>query len=173
MPTELQLKRPIDGMNLVVIRELHTAASALGLRALLIGATARVVLIEHVLGLDAGRATRDVDFAFAMETWAQFEALKQRLIDQHGFTADPRAMQKLYYQSVGATLGIPVDLVPFGPIADERQEIRWPPDMAIVMNTAKLRGRTDIRCQRGDCSEPADRRRVIAKYCRAGSCSAG
>ncbi|UUZ51569.1 hypothetical protein LP420_20900 [Massilia sp. B-10] len=73
MPTELQLKRPIDGMNLVVIRELHTAASALGLRALLIGATARVVLIEHVLGLDAGRATRDVDFAFAMETWAQLK----------------------------------------------------------------------------------------------------
>jgi predicted nucleotidyltransferase len=136
MPTKLLLKRPLGGITLAVIRELHAATGALGHRAMLIGATARVVLIEHVLGLAAGRATRDVDFAFAMETWEQFEALRRRLIDQHGFTGDPRVTQTLFYQPVGAAQGIPIDLVPFGPLADEYEEIRWPPEMAVVMSTA-------------------------------------
>jgi hypothetical protein len=30
MTTELQLKRPIDGLTLAIIREIHAAASALG-----------------------------------------------------------------------------------------------------------------------------------------------
>jgi predicted nucleotidyltransferase len=68
MTTELQLKRPIDGVTLAIIREIQTAADALGHRAMLVGATARIILVEHVFGLPTGRATRDVDFAFAMET---------------------------------------------------------------------------------------------------------
>lgn len=136
MPTELGLKRPIDGLTVAIIREIHTAATALGHRAMLVGATARIILIENVCGLPTGRATKDVDFAFAMESWEQFEALRQRLIEQHGFEADPRVTHKLYYRPKGSAHGFPVDLVPFGPLGGEREEIRWPPEMKIVMNVA-------------------------------------
>lgn len=136
MPTELQLKRPIDGVTLTIMREVQIAAAALGHRAMLVGATARIILVENVFGLPTGRATKDVDFAFAMETWEQFEALRQRLIGQHDFRADAHVTHKLYYQPKGATHGIPVDLVPFGALGGEREEIRWPPEMAIVMNVA-------------------------------------
>lgn len=134
MPPELQLKRPIDGVTLAIIREIHSAAAALGHRAMLVGAAARIILVENVFGLPTGRATKDVDFAFAMETWEQFEALRQRLVGQHGFAADTRLAHKLYYRPEGAALGVPVDLVPFGALGGEREEIRWPPEMAIVMN---------------------------------------
>jgi predicted nucleotidyltransferase len=136
MTTELQLKRPIDGLTLAIIREIHAAASALGHRAMLVGATARIILVENVFGLPTGRATKDVDFAFALETWEQFETLRQRLISQHDFEADARVTHKLYYRPKGATHGIPVDLVPFGALGGEHEEIRWPPEMAIVMNVA-------------------------------------
>lgn len=136
MPPELQIKRPIDGVTLAIIREIHIAASALGHRAMLVGAAARIILVENVFGLPTGRATKDVDFAFAMETWEQFEALRQRLVGQHGFTADARLAHRLYYRPEGTAHGVPVDLVPFGALGGECEEIRWPPEMAIVMNVA-------------------------------------
>lgn len=136
MQAELQLKRAIDGVTVAIIREIHIAAAALGHRAMLVGATARIILVENVFGLSTGRATRDVDFAFAMETWEQFETLRQRLVDKHGFVEDVRVHHRLYYQPKDAAHGIPVDLVPFGALGGEREEIRWPPEMAIVMNVA-------------------------------------
>ncbi|MDM5179103.1 nucleotidyl transferase AbiEii/AbiGii toxin family protein [Massilia sp. DJPM01] len=136
MRTELQLKTPIDDATFAVIREIGHAAAALGHNALLVGATARIILVEHVFGLPAGRATRDVDFAFAIDTWDQFDALRQRLIGQHQFQADAHTLHKLYYRPTAAPHAIPVDLVPFGTLGGEREEIRWPPDMAIVMNVA-------------------------------------
>lgn len=134
MPTELQLKRPIEGLTAAIIREVTIAAAALGHRSMLVGAAARIILVENVFGLPAGRATRDVDFAFAMESWEQFEALRQRLIVDHEFEADAGVPHKLYYRPEGAIHGIPVDLVPFGTLGGEREEIRWPPEMKIVMN---------------------------------------
>lgn len=136
MPTELPLSRPIDGITVAIMRAIHSAAEALGHQAMLVGATARIILVENVFGLPSGRATRDVDFAVALESWEQFEALRQHLIAHHGFKVDARIAHKLYYQPPGAALGIPVDLVPFGPLGGEREEIRWPPEMAIVMNVA-------------------------------------
>jgi predicted nucleotidyltransferase len=136
MQTEFQLKRPIDGITLDIIRAIHDATTDLGHRAMLVGATARIILIEHVFGLPTGRATKDVDFAFAMDTWEQFDTLKQHLVDVYGFSADNRVLQKLYYRTDGAAYGIPVDLVPFGPLGGERGEIAWPPEMAVVMNVA-------------------------------------
>ena len=131
MPTELPLRRPVDGITVAIIRAIHSAAEALGHQAMLVGATARIILVENVFGLPSGRATRDVDFAVALENWEQFEALRQHLIAHHGFKADARIAHKLYYQPPGAAVGIPVDLVPFGPLGGEREEIRWPPEMAI------------------------------------------
>ncbi len=136
MAADLELKLPIDGLTLDIIREVCGAATALGHRAMVVGATARIILVEHVFGLPTGRATKDVDFAFAMENWEQFEALKQRLINRYGFEADAKAAQKLYYRPPGMDHGIPVDIVPFGALADEHEEIRWPPDMDFVLNVA-------------------------------------
>ena len=39
MQTEFELKRPIDGITLDIIRAVHDATTALGHRAMLVGAT--------------------------------------------------------------------------------------------------------------------------------------
>lgn len=51
--------RPIDPLIRLVIREVASAATDLGLDIFLVGATARILLLEHVFGLHTGRATRD------------------------------------------------------------------------------------------------------------------
>lgn len=123
-------------MTVAIVREISAAAKALGLPAMLIGATARIMLVENVFGLPTGRATRDVDVAFAMESWDQYEALRERLISQHGFAASRHNQHSIMYGAHGDKPGIPVDLVPFGSLSGAQEEIRWPPDMTVVMNMA-------------------------------------
>ncbi|MDQ1817061.1 hypothetical protein RBA41_27520 [Massilia sp. CCM 9210] len=57
-------------------------------------------------------------------------ALRQRLTGQHNVEADTLTRHKLYYGPTAAPYGISVDLVPFGALSGEREEIRWPPQMA-------------------------------------------
>jgi len=58
--------RPVDPKIVSVIAEIYKASAELGFQLLLVGATARIILLENVFGLNAGRATTDVDFAFAL-----------------------------------------------------------------------------------------------------------
>lgn len=82
-----KIDRPIDTLTLAILREVRDVATELGLEMFLMGATARIILLEHVYGLRTGRATRDVDFAFAVENWSQFQSVKQRLIATSRFEA--------------------------------------------------------------------------------------
>jgi len=106
---------------------------------LLVGATARVILLEHIFGLNPGRATRDVDFAFAVENWDQFNQIKQYLISTGKFRQVPYTAHKLLLRSNILGREFPVDLIPFGNIEDPDSIIAWPPDMTTVMNLAGYR----------------------------------
>lgn len=105
---------------------------------MIVGATARDLLLTHVFGIPPRRATHDVDFAVAVENWDQFEQLKSRLAARRGFIVDERMKQRLYYRG-GDDDRYPLDLVPFGGIADDANEIAWPPDMQVTMNIAGYR----------------------------------
>jgi predicted nucleotidyltransferase len=37
-------------------------------------------MLVNVYGLRPGRATRDIDFGIAVESWDQFQGLKERMI---------------------------------------------------------------------------------------------
>ncbi|MFP5390645.1 MAG: nucleotidyl transferase AbiEii/AbiGii toxin family protein [Gammaproteobacteria bacterium] len=126
--------RPLDPTLLHILRALDEEARAVGIDTMLIGATARDILLTHVFGLPTGRATRDVDFAVGVESWPHFEHLKQRLSAKRGFTASETSAQRLYYHNGPGDHGYPLDLVPFGALATDAGTIAWPPDMAIVMS---------------------------------------
>jgi predicted nucleotidyltransferase len=61
----LQIKpdKPLPSTLILVIRTLDDVAAALQLDYFLIGAMARDILLEHVYGVPASRATMDIDFA--------------------------------------------------------------------------------------------------------------
>jgi predicted nucleotidyltransferase len=87
-----------------------------------------------VFGIDAERATRDVDFAIALADWNEFESIKQTFIDSGNFQPGVGAVHRLYYRADQFGIAYPVDLIPFGEIESSGNTIAWPPDMAVVMN---------------------------------------
>ena len=92
-----------------------------------IGATARDLVLYHGYGIQAIRATHDIDLAVQVTSWQQFETLKTGLIETESFRAT-RMLQRLIYKD-----GIPVDIVPFG-LEPGSSSISWPPDHAVHLN---------------------------------------
>lgn len=127
---------PVDPVVIDILRSVAEEARAEGIDFMLVGATARDILLTHVFGLATRRATYDVDFAVAVMDWQQFAALRNRLIARGTFRPAGAAQQRLYYQRAKDDPEYPLDLVPFGLITQGGNEIAWPPDMQVVMNVA-------------------------------------
>jgi predicted nucleotidyltransferase len=84
--------RPVEPIALSVIQNIHKASKALGLPVFLVGAMARIILLENVHGLPPGRATTDVDFAFALDNWDQFTTITDSLLAEHAFIVPQHAV---------------------------------------------------------------------------------
>lgn len=128
--------RPVDPLTLMVIGEIHQAADRLGVPVFVVGAVARIILLEHVHGLSAGRTTSDVDCAFALDSWEQFHTIKAALLGNPQFNASEHVAHRVYFHAPGLTHPYKVDLIPFGGVETSHNTIAWPPDMAILMNVA-------------------------------------
>ena len=90
--------------------------------------------MTHVFGLDARRATNDVDFAIALESWERFNALKAALVASDEFTPSADKIHLLLYKPAEYGNAFPLDLIPFGGVEQEAHRIAWPPDMNVVMS---------------------------------------
>lgn len=119
-----------------ILRAVHQETAALGINYMIVGATARDILLTHVHGIAQRRATHDIDLAVAAESWGQFERLKSALATRDGFAASERMQQRIYYGGQEKEQGYPLDFVPFGGVERATNEIAWPPDMAVIMNVA-------------------------------------
>ena len=96
---------------------------------LLAGAMARDLLLVFAHGIPNKRATMDVDLAFLMESWKEFEALRQRLLAEDDFAEVPReGIHKLRFRRE-----LEVDILPFGGVENRDRTIALPPDNAFVM----------------------------------------
>lgn len=95
----------------MVIGEIQHAANRLGLPVFVVGAVARIILLENVHGLNAGRATTDVDFAFALDAWTQFHAIKTSLLENPRFTASAQLAHRVYFHAPGFAHPCTIDLV--------------------------------------------------------------
>lgn len=121
------------------MRAVADAAGQLGLAAFMVGATARIILLEHVIGLDSGRATRDIDFAFAVADWEQFQGLKRYLTTSAPCRELASVAQRLIFKPTDSRHDFIVDLIPFGGLERADNHIAWPPDMSVLMNVAGYR----------------------------------
>jgi predicted nucleotidyltransferase len=122
-----------------IIRVLHTLdpiAREADCTYFVAGATARDLILVNIHGLRPGRATRDIDFGIAVESWDRFALLKEGLVATGDFTSDRRALQRLTYSDQAAGFSLPVDLIPFRGVTAADGTIEWPPSRDIVMNVA-------------------------------------
>jgi len=135
-PHSIRADRPIDPITVEILSEVASAAAAEGVDHMLVGATARDLLLTHVFGLEVRRATHDLDFAVAVKDWEQFDALRAGLLSRNTFKNRESAKQRLYYKGKQDEYDYPIDLIPFGAISKGSNEIAWPPDLQTIMNVA-------------------------------------
>src|SRR5947199_10831765 len=107
------LNSAVDLSVVRVLRVLDPIARSSRCEYFLAGATARDLILVNVHGLRPGRATRDIDFGIAVESWDQFALLKERLAATGDFASDRRALQRLIYSDQATGISIPIDLIPF------------------------------------------------------------
>lgn len=132
----MQIIKPVGELTVEIVREIQKTSKALGVELLLVGAQAKVILLENIHGLNPGRATGDIDFAFAVESWEQFEQIKLSLIATGNFSELPKTAQRLLYKSSLIEHEYIVDIIPFGAVQDANNMIAWPPDMDVVMSVS-------------------------------------
>jgi predicted nucleotidyltransferase len=118
----------IDGKNVAIISEINTIARDLKLDFFIIGATARDILLQHAHDIHATRATLDIDIGVLVSDWGQFQTLKDALVRTGKFSSTRQA-QRLFYDDEW-----PLDIVPFGGIAEDNGSISWPPGHDIEMS---------------------------------------
>ncbi|MDI1297815.1 nucleotidyl transferase AbiEii/AbiGii toxin family protein [Methylotenera sp.] len=128
--------KPIGELTVEIAREINEVSKTLGLELLLVGAQARIILLENIYGLNPGGATRDIDFAFAVESWDQFNQIKQSLISTGQFRELTKEKQRLLYKSDLIQHEYIVDIIPFGAVQDDNNMIAWPPELDVVMSVS-------------------------------------
>lgn len=125
--TLLNIAGKIDPQTVATIETVSQVITSLAMPYVIIGATARDLVLHYGYGATIQRATHDVDFAIEVPNWAAFEILKERLCEQ-GFETT-RAQHRLV-----SPLDASVDIVPFGHIEDKQAAIAWPPTGETKMN---------------------------------------
>lgn len=94
----------------------------------IIGATARDIILE-LNHEQAGRATRDLDVAIAIENWDKYAEIEKDLVQLENFAKDTHQKQRFIYRQV-----YEIDLVPYGDIMQQDDKIYLPPEEDIAMN---------------------------------------
>lgn len=102
---------------------------------LLVGATARDILLSYANGIRIERATLDHDFAVAVADWKEFDDLRNALLSGGTFTEEKGVLHRLIFQPKGTKL----DLIPFSGVERSDRTIAWPPDQNEVLQVIGYR----------------------------------
>jgi predicted nucleotidyltransferase len=127
-----------DPFTLSILELIDRLLRDVKVRYMLVGATARDLLLYHVFGHAVTRATYDLDFAILVDSWEQFAIVKQMFLDIPGFIDKGRNAQRLYYQPFGALFETIIYIIPFGKLETAERTIAWPPDADVVMRALAI-----------------------------------
>lgn len=110
-----------------LLRKLTDSFNKMDREFYVIGATARDIIMQQLLNTESKRRTRDLDIAIAIPDWGTFEQVKQSLIAD-GFEKSRDMQQRFYYGEYE------LDIVPYGVVAKEDDNIYWPPEEVVAMS---------------------------------------
>lgn len=112
----------IGASDLALLRDFLRVTRARGTRCTLIGAGARVLLLDERWNVPRARATQDWDFVVQVESWEEYHALRAELV---GSAANRFTETEQSHRLVHAQGGL-LDLVPCGAIEDPPNVVTLP-----------------------------------------------
>ena len=132
MTTSLDVSEKLPKGLVEVYSQIHGIAAELSVPLLIVGATARDIILVHGYNAAIERGTKDVDFGIEVQSWEHYEALRSALIEA-GFTPHSKKAHQL---DTTDSDGLPweIDLIPFGGVSDDNDQIAWPPKQDFVMS---------------------------------------
>ena len=118
----------IDNPLLVeLLCQLNRTFSKIGSDFFVIGATARDIILRVLANTSARRKTKDLDIAIAVTDWDKYNEICQALIAD-GLEKSTHHAQRFYFGDYE------VDIVPYGAVAKDDDNIYWPPEETIAMS---------------------------------------
>ena len=136
-PLQLRADRPLEPDRHATLAALDGILNRLKCSYMLVGATARDILLYNVFGQRVLRATQDVDIAILIDSWDRFKTVKSEILSAPDFQPSTVQPYRVLHKTSGSASSTPVDILPFGEIATEAEAFRWPPpDTDLVMNAA-------------------------------------
>jgi predicted nucleotidyltransferase len=124
----INLSGKIDSFLLEIFTEIEKISKTLSIDFFVVGATARDIILEYGCGIPTIRATEDIDLGIQVSNWEEFSRFKEGLVKGGNFTST-KNIQRLKHKN-----GIPVDIIPFGEVANQKELFTWPPEHEIEMN---------------------------------------
>lgn len=125
----LDLSGKIDSLTLEILVRIVNVADSLNIPFFVIGAASREIILQYGYGITTPRATQDIDFGVQVSDWEHYQKLREELISTGKFMPDKKKAQRVLHEG-----RFPVDIIPFGGIADLDSSISWPPDHEVEMN---------------------------------------
>jgi len=110
--TLIDLSEHIDSTIVAIYSIIAQRAYALDIQFLVVGATARDLILESAYNIPPLRRTMDIDIGVRVKDWEQFEALKTNLI-QTGKIHPTRLAYRVNFRNE-----YPIDIIPFGRISE-------------------------------------------------------
>ena len=136
-PLQLRADRPLEPERYATLAALDGILKSLQCPYMLVGATARDILLYNVFGQRIFRATQDVDIGISIDSWERFDTVKSAILRAPDFQPSTAQPYRVLHKKHRAAYATPIDILPFGKIATEMEAFRWPPpDADLVMNVA-------------------------------------
>jgi predicted nucleotidyltransferase len=110
-----------ESQDELVLADLKSIFAPLDLPIMLVGASARILVFDRFY--KPGRFTEDLDIATQIPDWLTFDAVTQAMTQ-----AESALFQatKIPHRFQHIATGKVIDVVPFGPISEPGQRLRWP-----------------------------------------------
>lgn len=128
----IDISAKIDPVISDIYSRMNTICNDNGIRFYVVGASARDMILYYAYGIEAKRGTEDIDLGIQVTNWAELERVKAGLFASGYFRATGGDQTIRYENREGVS--IPIDIIPFGSIADSGNEVSWPPDYRMQMN---------------------------------------
>lgn len=125
--TSLKLFNNIDSKTLSLFKVVNKIINNLSIPYMVVGATARDLILYHVYDARIVRATTDIDFGIQVADWSSFNDLRKEFFN-NGFKETSSEQR---FKSPESKM---IDIVPFGKIEDNNSNVKWPPKGSIKMN---------------------------------------
>ncbi|MBJ7275733.1 nucleotidyl transferase AbiEii/AbiGii toxin family protein [Marinobacter salarius] len=128
--------KDLDPIQLKTYKAIKRVAVEKAVRFIIVGASARDLVMHHAYGAPIQRATLDIDLAVQVPDWASFESIGDSLIHE-GYTKTnlPHRLQGPH--------GAPIDILPFGSVESGDSIIAWPPSGDVQMSVVGFQDALD------------------------------